>query len=44
MNLIIIKQTINQLNQATEIVQVDVPLCKSDPATIIIELKTETKH
>ena len=44
MNLIIVKQTINQLNQEIEIVKVEVPLGKSDHITITVELKPETKH
>jgi len=43
-NLIFIKQTINQLNQETEIVKVEVPLSKSDHANITVELKPETKQ
>jgi len=44
MNSIIVKQTINQLNLEIEIVKVEVPLGKSDRATITVELTPETKH
>ena len=43
-NLIIIKQTMNQLNQGIEIVKVEAPLGKSDHATITVELKAKIKH
>ena len=43
-NLFFLKQTLNQFNQEIEIVRVEVPLSKSDYATITVELKPETKH
>ena len=43
-NLIIIKQTINHLNQEIEILKVQAPLGTSDHATITVELKAEIKR
>ena len=43
-NLIIIKQTINHLNQEIEILKVEAPLETSDHATITVELKAEIKR